>query len=160
MFEGDEDCVLGLKNVEGYECYCDKAYDFSAAGEMTPGQVRTDDKCSYVTIDVAKDLKFSDTQWSAHYTWTYPYDDGTKLIETNSLDTLDKMTKDMSHLYTSTIYRPNWPNEGTNQIKEGIIYMKSAAAAIDPTASINPYKVDPVEPDSDDDEGKGGDDDG
>ena len=42
--------------------------------------------------------------------------------------------------------------------------MKRATAAIDPTASIDPYKVDPVEPDDDgnesDDEDKGGDDDG
>ena len=74
LFEGDATCILALKSVEGYEVYCDKAYDFSAAGEMTPGQVRTEDGCSGVTIDAAKDLKFSDNQWSAHYTWTYPYD--------------------------------------------------------------------------------------
>ena len=66
---------------------------------MTLADTKTDNGCSNVTIDVAKDLKYSDNQWSAHYTWTYP-----SLGESNSLKTMEMMTMDMSHIYTSTIY--------------------------------------------------------
>ena len=50
------------------------------------------------------------------------------------------MKKEMSHLYTSTVYIPDGANPSTAAFaNENIVFMKCESGPIDPKDSINPY---------------------